>query len=251
MSKLRSDYERKLVPIYDSEGNFTREELITFITKTPHYAYETAGGGFRTLIVDEFTCLDFRILTDLVLLVRPEKVILVGDVKQTRIRDLSEGIFIGDKIDLGNIQNHYLTVCYRCQPYIVAIMNKLYYDGLMRSARFESGDVTNDVEIRIWTNGVMQTDTDVFPIAFSKLVARDLVENEKNTVRSAQGGTYPKVALYITKDDEYLLNLPCLSIVALTRHEQKLIIYHDDSEVTKCWISKHHLNDKEFLEMIM
>lgn len=213
-SKLKSDYEKIISPTghrYD----------LPF--KTQHRGMETRG--FRRIFVDEFTSFPYEYLAAIVYLNAAEEVFLVGDDKQTRIREPDEGLYIGGRVPLDNISCHTLLVNFRNTPDVVALLNKLYgYQMRAFKPMLESG-----LSIRFIKKA---EDTDTEPalrMCFSHASSKAVTEVEGNTVRSNQGKTCKDAKLYVLASDGQTLEEPTLQTVALSRHEGRLTIIMDDS----------------------
>lgn len=245
--KLRVDYKDAPRLVRNADGTHSVVPT-SYVVKTPHYAYEMKTCD--KLFVDEFTCLDARMLFDLVQLTQPNMVILVGDEAQCRIRELTEGEYIGDRFSLADTSEHVLTVNFRNPAFIVAVLNRNYYTPMgktMRSARYESGDLTLDIEIRTLAQGIPDT-PGYLPLCFTKLNAVKFTGSKKNTVRASQGSSENDVVLFVTRDDENCLAIPAMCVVALSRHKRKLVIIHDGSEPARMFIANHRLDDTEFIK---
>lgn len=67
---------------------------------------------------------------------------MIGDDRQTRIREPDEVMYIGGRIDLDNLGTHELLVNFRNPPQTVALLNRLY-GYQMRAAK---KDVNNAIQ---------------------------------------------------------------------------------------------------------
>ncbi|CAH0562778.1 unnamed protein product [Brassicogethes aeneus] len=84
-------------------------------------------------------------------------------------------------------------------------------------------------------------------MAFSKASAKANTEQEKNTVRSNQGGTHKTTILYCTVADGNTSSVEKLQIVAISRHTEKLYIVSDNCDEAVKLKQKLAL-DQEFYE---
>lgn len=118
-------------------------------------------------------------------------------MKQTKIIEPDEGLYIGNRIELGNMSTHNLLVNFRNPPDTIALLNKLF-GYKMRSAK-EPTKLKSAKELSIVV--INKEDDDQtkrsLRMCFSKASAIAETENDKNTVRANQGGTYDDVRLYV------------------------------------------------------
>lgn len=82
--------------------------------------------GFSNIFLDEFTCFPYEYLASIVYNNAAEDLYLVGDLKQTCVKEPNEGIYIGNRIKLEVYPTHSLLVNFRNPPDTVALLNKLY-----------------------------------------------------------------------------------------------------------------------------
>lgn len=215
--KLRPDYEN----IQGPDGKYS----LPF--KTQHRAMEVKGCS--RIFVDEFTSFPYEYLACIAYNNAADDVFLVGDMKQTKIIEPDEGLYIGNSIELGNMSTHNLLVNFKNPPDTVALLNKLF-GYKMRSAR-EPTKLKSAKELFVTV--INKEDDDQtkrsLRMCFSKASAIAETENDKNTVRANQGGTYDDVRLYVNVKDKSLITTECLQVVALSRHTTSLTIVKDDS----------------------
>jgi len=228
-TKLKPDYEH----LINAQGD---EYDLMF--KTTHRAMEMTG--YRRLFFDEFTSFPYEMLACIAQNNGAEEIFLVGDESQTKVQEPTEGMYIGNYIDLSAVSKHTLLVNFRNPPSVVALLNKVY--GYEMEAYCE-------VDHKIEFVGPGQTLPDglvAMSMAFSHVSAKLNTGSEKNTVRSNQGGTYTNCVLYANSADRNLLATPELAIVALSRHKEKLYIVHDGGLEAKGFIESLGYNEEFF-----
>ncbi|KAK9752434.1 Viral (Superfamily 1) RNA helicase [Popillia japonica] len=162
-TKLMPDYKHVL-----GEDGVERDLLF----KTTHRTMETRGCS--RIFVDEFTSMPYEYLACIVELNGAKNVYLVGDVKQTKVREPDEGMYIGNYIDLDSLNTHTLVKNFRNPQDIVAILNKTYaYQMVAVSKILKSVKVVkpNDFSLK----------TKTLQMAFSGQSAQINTEDVKNT----------------------------------------------------------------------
>lgn len=208
-TKLRPDY----VDLKDESG-----ESYDLLFKTTHRALETRG--CRRIFVDEFTSMPYEYLACVAYLNGAEEIFLVGDDKQTKVQEPTEGMYIGNYIDLEKVSTHELLVNFRNPQDTVAMLNRIYgYRMQARSAVERSITFCNQETLPKGLRAVK--------MAFTKLSSKNQTEEEKNTVRANQGGTTSVAVLYCTVADGTTASVEELQIVGLSRHTEKLYIVTD------------------------
>jgi hypothetical protein len=248
--KLKGDYTSAPKLVYHPDGKITTA-TVNYRCRTQHHAFGETHCG--TLFVDEFTCLDYTILALLVRRVNAERVVLVGDAMQCKIRDITEGTYVGDAMTLGDYPEHFLRVVYRFSGFMVAVLNRRYYDSAgktMRSAKYEaatSDEERNDIGVKLYdmSKAPVPDITNCLPIAFSSAAAKKYTTKSSNTVRAAQGSSKDHVMLFVTEKDVHLLANESMCIVALSRHKVCLHVVHDGSEPALKFIADHWLDDED------
>lgn len=219
-TKLMPDYKHVL-----GEDGVERDLLF----KTTHRTMETRGCS--RIFVDEFTSMPYEYLACIVELNGAKDVYLVGDVKQTKVREPDEGMYIGNYIDLDSLNTHTLVKNFRNPQDIVAILNKTYaYQMVAVSKILKSVKVVkpNDFSLK----------TKTLQMAFSGQSAQINTEDVKNTVRANQGGTTNSAVLYVNSADMTLPLISELQIVAMSRHTDSLTIVSDDSEIANQFLAR-------------
>lgn len=235
-NKLKSDYTQ--VPDPENE-NEPRDMLF----KTTHKAMEALGR--QILIVDEWTSLDWRVLLICARNNGAKKIYLCGDEGQSRIRK-NEGEYIGDHLPQDrNLTTHTLCVNFRNPKYIVALLNK-NFGYHMRAESKEIGIPKFEP-----LEGAL-TQLDKHVLNLSHLSGRYNVNEETNSVRSNQGGTFDHVGLVISDDDDHLIDNHNLLTVAISRHKKSLTIYvRPGSEMDYKMRAKLLIDDKKFQDEFM
>lgn len=146
-----------------------------------------------------------------------EEVFLVGDDKQSRLREPDEGFYIGNRIPLTNLSTHTLLVNFRNPPDTVALLKKLF------GYQMHAAKPHQDQPSVVFVKSVDETgDKPALEMAFSKAGAKQATENESNTVRANQGGTFPLVKLHLSALDKETPEQMNLQTVALSRHTEKI-----------------------------
>lgn len=225
-SKLKGDYEK-----VDTSDGFK----VDLNFKTPHRAVGEAG--HRVLLVDEFGAYPYELLAAAVNNCAAEVVYLVGDIKQTKIREPTEGLCTINHIDFDNVQTHTLQKNFRNPPDAVEVCNRFYgYDMVGVSGREEGYYIDDIGNIKDYGNGHSI-------ITYTEMAGTLLDFEEKNTVRKNQGGTFDKVALVLTSADKNLMAVDELAIVALTRHREECVFLHDGSDVARGFLTRLGLLD--------
>ncbi|UHR49697.1 MAG: RNA-dependent RNA polymerase [Guiyang benyvirus 2] len=208
-TKLRPDY----VDLKDEQG-----ENYDLLFKTTHRALETRG--CRRIFVDEFTSMPYEYLAAVAYLNGAEEIFLVGDDKQTKVQEPTEGLYIGNYIDLSKVSTHELLVNFRNPQDTVALLNKVYGYKMHAKSHIEQS-------IIFCARDALPKGLKAVNMAFTKLSAKNHTEDEKNTVRANQGGTTSVAVLYCTIADGTTASVEELQIVGLSRHTEKLYIVTD------------------------
>lgn len=69
--------------------------------------------GYQRIFVDEFTSISYEFLACVVFLNAAEEVYLVGNDRQTKIREPDEGMYIGNHLLLSHMSTHTSLVNFR------------------------------------------------------------------------------------------------------------------------------------------
>lgn len=223
-TKLVPDYQNLL----DADGT-----PYNLTAKTFHRAIRDLRGCDR-LFIDEFTALPWEVMQCIIYLSGAKEVFIVGDTKQTHVQP-DEGKYIGDHVDIDKLPRHELLRNFRNPKDSVAMLNKIYdYDMQAMS----------EIEQSIFIYGPGDTlPTELGEqVAFSHdtCSARNLdgANGKDRTVRTYQGSTirdHP-LTLWIDDADLPLLASSQLSIVALSRHVQRINIVHQGQDVALDWL---------------
>lgn len=214
-TKLKADY----MDLNSDDG-----EKYDLNFKTAHRAMETRG--CRRIFVDEFTSMPYEFLACVAEVNGAEEIFLVGDTKQTKVLEPTEGLYIGNHINLSELSNHVLNVNFRNPKDTVALLNKIYgYQMEAFSKKEKSIEIVSVADLP-----PLPTST---RMAFTKVSAKAHTESETNTVRANQGGTCNTAVLYATSNDAALISNSELQIVGLSRHTEKLYIVVDGCEQSK------------------
>lgn len=224
-TKLRSDY----TGLVSSNG-----ESYDLNFKTTHRAMESRG--CRRIFVDEYTAFPYEFLACVAFLNAATEVILVGDRKQTGIREPEEGLNMLNHIDIPNICTHTLRKNFRNPADTVAMLNRVYDYKMEPVKAFTEKSITF-VEIAELPRLTTST-----AFAFTKASAKAQTENENSTVRSFQGSTCKRSVLFCTSLDGNLPSVEELQIVALSRHTEHLYIVHENCEQAKILMEKLKLD---------
>jgi hypothetical protein len=188
--------------------------------KTTHRSLDLTGK--ETIMVDEFTAFDYRLLACAVYRNAAKTVWLAGDIKQTGLRD-DEGLAITKRINVAELSRHELVYNFRNPPLTVAILNRVYGYQMIPKSKVV-GEIFHVVDIGAKVEG-----SQVIDMAFSKNTGEAYCSSGKQTVRSFQGSTHNTTRLVITKADVKLTAVESLAIVALSRHKQDIYIATDGS----------------------
>lgn len=207
-SKLKTDYEK-------IKGTNGSSYDLPF--KTQHRAMETKG--YQRIFFDEFTSFSYEFSACVVFLNAAEEVYLVGDDRQTKIREHDEGMYIGNHL-LSHMSTHPLLVNIRSPPDTVAILNKRFGNE-MKATKEENKE---GLSIKYVSRADDEADKPALRMCFTHAASRSVTQHEGNTVRSNQGGTSKDVKLDGNTPEE-----TSLQTVALLRHTDTLTIVTDDS----------------------
>jgi len=230
-TKLKADYE----DLIDENG-----ERYDLVFKTTHRAMETRG--CKRIFVDEFTSMPYEYLACIAEMNGAEEVYLVGDELQTKVQEPTEGIYIGNRIDLSKVSTHELLVNFRNPQDTVALLNKVFNYKMRANSNIEKS-----IEIVQANDFTMPSAARV--MCFTKASSQLYTESDKNTVRSNQGGTTKTAVLYVTHADGTLPSIEELQIVALSRHTEKLYIVVDGCEQAKILQAKIDLSPEFYDHM--
>jgi hypothetical protein len=192
----------------------------------------------ETLLIDEFTALDWRYMKMVIAKTGATQVYIVGDTEQTRVDDPSEGQYIGNHVDIATLPRHVLTRNFRNPLDAVFLANK-YYGHKMQgmSTQEESISVKSIWDYKIPVGAANE-------MYFSHASAAErgkTVDSEKYTVRSFQGSTVDDGILFVTAHDSAVCSVHGMNLVALTRHRKSLTIYVDGSAFADSWLEQHGL----------
>ena len=232
-SKLMVDY--KNVKQTDEEGKTTN---IDFYFKTTHRAMQMTGADY--IYVDEWTSFDYSILACIVNRNQPKAVFLVGDDKQTRISEPSEGLYIGNYIPMNECSHHELHVNFRNQPPVVAWLNKKFGYSMVphklkEYMKIPEADMPPAFEV-VGVNKINEPQYDPQPamgFSYSRAAAETYYADNTRTARSCQGSTWDNVRVTIVEEDKDLPAVTALTIVAMSRARLRTIIVTDYSETAK------------------
>uniref|UniRef100_A0AAU7PEV3 RNA-dependent RNA polymerase n=1 Tax=Rhizoctonia solani beny-like virus 2 TaxID=2818417 RepID=A0AAU7PEV3_9VIRU len=195
-----------------------------------------------TLFVDEFTAMDWRYIKMLAIKLAPKRVYLVGDVRQTRIQEPQEGLYVGNHADIETMPTHKLIKNFRNPGPIVHLVNRVYDCGMMSASKEDQVPrVVAYEDYRPPSTEVAARMTFSHKTAEEWLNVTKETAEEKYTVRSFQGSTYDNVVLYLSENDGKVVEAHGMNLVALTRHKKSLTIVHDGSAVANAWLDRHYL----------
>jgi len=214
--------------------------------KTQHRAMTTKG--HKRIFVDEFTSISYEFLACVIYLNQAEEVYLFGDHKQTKVM-AEEGIYIGDRIQLDKISKHELMVNFRNAKDVVALLNRHFdYKMIANSPIMHSIEVVAPGHSFVDQNGNPK-DPDC-RMAFTHNSAKHWTDDEKNTIRANQGGTFNRCVLYATAMDGDTTQVDPLIIVGISRHKEKLYIVSDESTPSKKFLARLDISEdfKEHLQ---
>lgn len=232
-SKLKADYEN----VTTADGY---EKDLAF--KTPHRAVCEAGRAI--IFVDEFPAFPYELLACAVANCAARTVYLVGDIKQTKIREPDEGMCAVNHIDFANVQTHTLEKNFRNPKDAVTLLNDLYGYSMVAASTRDCGFFHDDIaNLGSYQNGYSV-------MTYTEMAGLTLGFEEKNTVRKNQGGTFDKVALVLTAGDEQLMKISDLTIVALSRHKKECVFLHDGSSAARNFLVKLGLIDVNLMMQI-
>jgi len=229
-TKLKPDYEQ----LVDDDG---AKYDIPF--KTTHRGLETTG--HRRMFVDEFTSMPYEYLATVAYLNAVEEIYLVGDLSQPKTREPSEGLYVANWMDVDGLPTHTLKKNFRNPPDAVALMNRNFGYKMLAHKPF-TGRCIEVVGIDALP------DVPMLKMGFSHATCA-LFELGDSTVRANQGGTSKIAAVYLNSRDGSNLQVSDLTIVALTRHTEKLYLVTDKSPEATAFIDSLKL-DADFYDHI-
>jgi len=207
--KLHPDYRG--LTINDPSGKEIGKYDLAFATN--HRLLEKRG--FAVMGGDEFTSFPYQYLAIAAFLNQAEVIYLVGDVKQTRIREgEGEGMYIGNYIPLDKLRKHTLFKNFRNPQDAVAVLNRTF--------GYNSYAVSDIVHSFYFCDIPSSNDLDPDLSMNFKGISAEVLEMTNNTVRSNQGATKNKVMLTILEEDLELVDKDSLFIVAISRHKETL-----------------------------
>nr|UIW13794.1 MAG: hypothetical protein [Rhizoctonia solani beny-like virus 6] len=242
---LEDDYGEKVAvvaPFLALAGDYhnvrmPNGELRKFVFKTPHRAFELAG--LDTIFVDEMGAYDADLLVALAHKTGAKRVVLVGDLKQTLLRE-EEGTPMFDAtggsavFDTEKIAKHTLVYNFRNTPEVVAILNMVFGYSML-SAR--QGETADGRPILVKAGDMTEEQKKFRSLIFAKasydffgLADPTGNKGEKVTVRANQGQTYDNVKVSLTATDDPILDVHGMLCVALSRARKAPVFVFSASE---------------------
>lgn len=231
IKKLASEKDLVLAPFTKLMTDYTNiqdkssGDKYDLLFKTAHRGL--AQHGADRIFCDEYPSLDFRYLMATAYLNQVSEVYIFGDMTQTVVQEPEEGWNISNHMDLSIVSSHKLLVNHRNRPDTLALCKHYFGDELEgRKPHVKSMEVMRIADFETMMDN---NPNPVVKMCFTHDTRRAFDLPEKSTVRSSQGGTYDRAALYVTNLDNDRLFVQSLQKVALTRHKEMLYIVHDDS----------------------
>lgn len=229
-TKLMVDYKG----LEDESG-----EKYDLLFQTIHRGLECKGRS--TVYVDEYASLPYEYIKMVCFLNGVEDLFLVGDTKQSKVREPEEGLYIGNHLDLDSLPTHTLLRNFRNPKDAVALLNKRF-DYNMQACN------PTEKSIHI-TKGFSELSDElrVLPFvetAFSYLSCDKHSLDRRATVRSFQGSTVDNLLLHVDESSGSAGLDSGLQVVALSRHRKTLVIDHDGSPYAMAWLSGLGLIDE-------
>lgn len=218
------------IPFLDLKKDYLIPGQPRYRVKTTHKGLGERGA--RRIFVDEFTAMDYRYPIIAAYINKATDVYLVGDIKQTKISEPTEGWYAGNHLDIDSLARHTLLVNYRNPADTVALLNRSFGYNMESASQKEvpSMFVITDLD-------------EVKEKAYEKYAFSDATcahyEIVHSTVRSKQGRSMPVSVLIVSRHDTRQHKVMELVRVAISRHTEKLYILVDDSD-----------NAKEFVAML-
>jgi hypothetical protein len=168
------------------------EEKYDLLFQTIHRGLETRGRSI--IFVDEFTSLPFEYLKMVAYLNGAEDIYIVGDDKQTHVREPEEGQYIGNHIDLSELPVHTICRNYRNPRDVVMLLNRLYqYD--MEAMKTQERSIHIAKSLEELPDGLRALP--YVEMAFSHTSCKAHNLKKSNSVRCYQGSTVDHAILYI------------------------------------------------------
>jgi hypothetical protein len=231
--KLKVDYEAVPDPVTGRPRNLR--------FATVHRGLKL--GLCRRLFIDEFTALDWRYIKMVIRLTAPDEVFIVGDTKQTGIRQGVEGTYIENAVDIESLPRHKLLMNFRNGPDTVHWMNKQCDYGF---GSLKTYDPANPSIISYGPKddkSGLPKDADelFFTHANAGKHGRTPQDADKYTVRSYQGSTVDKAIVYLTEACLAVAEMHGMLLVALTRARECTHLVHDGSAAVQNFLIKNNL----------
>lgn len=215
---------------------------------TTHRLVERNAVGVAVL--DEYTCMDERILLASLYKTSTTRLVLVGDEKQTGVLP-HEGDRIfsaASKLSMRDVHAHILTKQFRSDMFPVAWCNKFRDSGI-----YAVNDRVNIPTIHPMCDfSKLPSNYVVMPFSHDTAYECGLSVGTENSVRSNQGGTLENVAIPVATRDLMLLQNEALFMVAITRHKVtgNLRFYADDGPERTAVEQMLGFHDEEFMKNI-
>lgn len=223
-SALQAEYKN-----FDYEGHNYNFNYLTM-----HKALRTRT--FKTLIFDEWTNIDYRLMAQIVNKVKPTKVFLVGDEKQTSLRP-HEGTSPTYYLNNVKLNTHVLKKNFRNDKWVVHNLNELHGYGMICA-----NQTYNPPRIGVLPDHLEENQKQIF---FGKRTAeRFEIFANVETVRRMQGCTFDNVYLMIGRDDLRLIENLSLLTVAISRHRYNLTLVLVDEDMEDRVREIFHLNEE-------
>jgi len=201
---------KKLLADYDVDSD---NDPIYF--KTNHRAIAQSRKA-RYLYIDEVGSMPAEYITTFVHLYQPEKLILIGDMKQTKTTG-SEGTCIDTVVNFSG--SHYLWKNFRNPVSVINWAVKKYgYDMVPAGPQFNSTGPLYKIVTKNHKEGVRVISPD-----------RDSVNagTAENTIRQYQGQTVDELVIKVTPSSLATFCVPCIKLVGLTRARKTTYLWLD------------------------
>lgn len=197
---------------------------------TPHKAFGPKGFTMaRALFVDEAYVHDWALVSALIVKLRPERLVLIGDPRQTRIQEI-EGLPIAQGVPtFDDVPVHRLVYNFRNPRNVVHAINRISGHTMIPTR----GD---DVPVEVKPIASVLGDKEYnswMQMCYTKVAASNLLSHvqdslrDKMTVRAQQGRTVTNAVLHTTDADTFVASVHGMSLVAISRHTNRLIITYD------------------------
>lgn len=215
---------------YDTDVEFNTR----YCFKTHHVAFRESGK--KILAIEEYQAQDKDLVDSLILINRPDLVIVAGDAKQIGLLP-GEGKPLKEALDLKTRAHHVMIKNFRNPSDTVALLNRVY-GYKMQCVRLQTHGKEQSMQI---VGGNPRAD-----ICMTFTEASERENPGYVSVRSCVGQSVDVANLYISAKDVVLLKQADSAIVAFSRHKVRLNILTDGSPVVAAALAEIGFNQGSF-----